>query len=94
MRVAKGIQRNNNSPSDAQFRSGISRCELPKKYSSPIPLGCKKFDDLKSYIPDLVPNVYLERYWNKIFDNADLHCNDYNERESDLFYNTVYADYD
>ena len=67
----------------------------PKKYLSPLPLGRKKFLDLQSYVPDLVPNTHLRSYWNQILiEDADLHCNNVNNAEEDLFYNDICTDYD
>ena len=69
----------------------------PKKQTiKPTPtLGRKKLLDLQSYIPDLVPRSHLISYWNQILiKDADLHCNNVNNAEEDLFYSDICTDYD
>ena len=96
MRVAKGAPRKkDNSRANEMFKLGMIHFRPPKKYLSPLPLGRKKILDLQSYVPDLVPNIHLRSYWNKILiEDADLHCNNVNNVEEDLFYSNVCTDYD
>ena len=96
MRVAKGAPRKkDNSRANEQFKLAMAHFRPPKKYLSPLPLGRKKFLDLQSYVPDLVPNTHLRSYWNQILiEDADLHCNNVNNAEEDLFYTDICTDYD
>ena len=60
---AKGRQQANSLRNDPNFNLNVP---LKQKYNAPLALKKKKLDDLKSFVPELVPVSAYNEYWHAI----------------------------
>ena len=98
MRVAKGPNNENNknplSNDNLNFKRGFKNIRLPKKYTKPIPLDRKKADDLKSYVPQLVPEEHLN-YWNQVLNLVSTSEDDNDDSDADdMFFDEIFTEYE